>query len=151
MTRLVKAVALARLEVECIMPKDIPIIQPPKLKKNKLIEGLPGGYVAAKEQYRSLLLSGMDLSNQVAAHSSFEEVLFSQVNMSGTQWEALRLEDARLSQCDLMTANWYEAGVYRTEFIGCRMTGFLAAEARFQDVLFKDCQINLAQFRFATC
>ncbi|HLJ33064.1 MAG TPA: pentapeptide repeat-containing protein, partial [Ktedonobacteraceae bacterium] len=112
-----------------------PTIKPPKLVKRKLIEGLPGGSIVNREQYRSFLLSSMDLSNQSATHVSFEEVLFSQVNMANTQLEELRLEDVRLSECDLITANWYKAGFYRTELIGCRMTGFLAAEAHFQDVL----------------
>ena len=128
-----------------------PTIKPPKLVKRKLVEGIPGGSVVGKEQYRSLLLSSANVSNQIAAHVSFEEVLFSQVNLANTHFEELRLEDARLSECDLMTANWYKAGFYRVEFIGCRMTGFLAGEAHFQDVLFKDCHINLAQFRFIAC
>jgi uncharacterized protein YjbI with pentapeptide repeats len=130
--------------------KSEPMVKPPKLVKRKLVEGLPGGSIVAREQYRSLLLSAMNLSNQIATHASFEEMLFTQVNMANTQLEELRLEDVRLSECDLMTANWYKAGFYRTELIGCRMTGFLAGEAHFQDVLFKDCQINLAQFRFST-
>jgi uncharacterized protein YjbI with pentapeptide repeats len=125
-------------------------IKPPKLTKRKLIEGIPGNTLISKEQYRALSLSAVDLSNQIAEHVSFEEALFSQVNMMNTQLEEMRLEDARLSECNLMAANWFKAGWYRTELIGCRMTGFLAAEAHFQDVLFKDCQINLAQLRFAT-
>jgi len=130
--------------------KPEPTIKPPKLIKRRLIGGLPGGSIVNREQYRALLLSAMNLSNQIAAHVSFEEALFSQVNMANTQLEEMRLEDVRLSECDLMTANWYKSGLYRTEFIGCRMTGFLAGEAHFQDVLFKDCQLNLAQFRFST-
>jgi uncharacterized protein YjbI with pentapeptide repeats len=92
----------------------------------------------------------LNLSSQKADRISFEEVLLSQVNMTNTQLEAIRWEDARLNECDLMTANWYKAGMYRVVLVGCRMTGFLASEAHFQDVLFKDCQMNLAQFRFAT-
>lgn len=104
--------------------KSEPTIKPPKLVKRKLIEGLPGGSIVNREQYRSLLLSAMNLSNQIATHASFEEILFSQVNLMNTQLEELRLEDVRMSECDLMTANWYKAGLYRTELIGCRMTGF---------------------------
>ncbi len=122
----------------------------PKLVRRKLAEGIPGGTLVAKEQYRALYLAALNLSNVVAEHVSFEEALLSQVNMSATQLEEVRFEDASLRECDLMTANWFKGGLYRTELLGCRMTGFLAGEGHFQDVLFKDCQLNLAQFRFAT-
>src|SRR5258708_18297543 len=85
-------------------PKSEQTIKPPKLIKRKLVEGIPGGCVLDREQYRSLFLSGVNLSNQVAAHVSFEEVLFSQVNMANTRLEEVRLEDARPSPCDRTTA-----------------------------------------------
>jgi uncharacterized protein YjbI with pentapeptide repeats len=125
-------------------------IVPPKLTKRKLIEGIPAGCLIGKEQYHAVSLSSVDLSSQGAAHVSFVEALFSQVNMTKTQLEELHLQDARLNACILVMANWYKAAVYRAEFIGCRMTGFVTGEALFQDVVFQECQMNLAQFRFAT-
>ncbi len=126
------------------------VVKPPKLLKRNLVEGIPGNCVLRGELYRSLMLSSVDLSAQQADHVSFEEAMFSQVAMMNTDLEEVRLVDVRLSGCDLVTANWYKAGLYRVELIDCRMTGFLAGEAHFEDVLFKNCQINLAQFRFST-
>jgi uncharacterized protein YjbI with pentapeptide repeats len=125
-------------------------IVPPKLTKRKLMEGIAASCLIGKKQYHEVSLSTVDLSSQEAAHVSFVEALLSQVNMTKTQLEEVRLQDVRLNACILVMANWYKAAVYRAEFIGCRMTGFGAGEALFQDVVFQECQMNLAQLRFAT-
>jgi uncharacterized protein YjbI with pentapeptide repeats len=106
-------------------------------------------YIRYRGRYTSLSLQGTDLSNQVAAQAAFEDALFQHVQLGNSELEELHLDDVRLVNCDLAAACWYKTAWHRVEIIGCRLTGFLAGEALFEDVLFKDCQLNLAQFRFA--
>jgi uncharacterized protein YjbI with pentapeptide repeats len=124
--------------------------RPPRLSKNTHTRRLPGDYVQYQERYSGLSLTNLDLSNQVALHPAFENALLTRVKMNNTEFEDLHLDDVRFQDCDFATANWYKTIWHRVELIGCRLTGFLAGEAHFQDVLFKNCQINLAQLRFST-
>jgi uncharacterized protein YjbI with pentapeptide repeats len=110
---------------------------------------LPDDYVHYHERYSGLALSNVDLSGQVAVRPAFDDTLFTHINLNNTEFEGLLLDDVRFQDCDFATANWYQTNWHRVELIGCRLTGFLAGESNLQDVLFKGCQINLAQFRFA--
>lgn len=125
-------------------------VRPPRLPKKMLSKELRGGSVQYHERYTSLTLTGADLAGQVAMRPAFEESILTQVRLTGSEFEELQLDDVRLVGCDLATASWYKTIWHRVELIGCHMTGFLAGEAHLQDVLFKDCLIDLAQFRFAT-
>jgi uncharacterized protein YjbI with pentapeptide repeats len=125
-------------------------VRPPRLPKKMQSKDIPGGAVKYHERYTSLALTGTDLTGQMAIRPAFEESSFTQVRLTGSEFEELQFDDVRLTGCDLATASWYKTTWHRVELIGCHMTGFLAGEAHLQDVLFKDCLIDLAQFRFAT-
>ncbi|GCF11702.1 pentapeptide repeat-containing protein [Dictyobacter arantiisoli] len=126
------------------------VVRSPRLPKRWEAKDIEGGYVQYHERYVSLALSGNDFTNQVAVRPAFAESSFQQVCLINTEFEELQLDDVRFTNCDLATANWYKSAWHRVELVGCRLTGFLAGEATLQDVLFKDCLISLAQFRFAT-
>jgi uncharacterized protein YjbI with pentapeptide repeats len=125
-------------------------IRAPRLPKKMLSKEIHGGSVQYHERYTSLALTGTDLSGQMAIRPAFEETSFQQVRLTGSEFEELQFDDVRLVGCDLATASWYKTTWHRVELVSCHMTGFLAGEALLQDVLFKDCLIDLAQFRFAT-
>lgn len=125
-------------------------VRPPRLPKKMLSKDIDGGHVQYRERYTSLALTGTDLTGQVAACPAFEESSFNQVRLTGSEFEEIQLDDVRLVNCDLATANWYKTTWHRVELVGCHMTGFAAGEAHLQDVWFKDCLIDLAQFRFAS-
>src|ERR1700753_1992704 len=125
-------------------------IRPPRLPKKMSSKELQGGQVQSHERYTSLALTATNLMSQVATHPAFEESSFNQVRLTGSEFEEIQLDDMRLVNCDLATAHWYKATWHRCELVGCHMTGFLAGEALLQDVVFKDCLIDLAHFRFAS-
>jgi uncharacterized protein YjbI with pentapeptide repeats len=92
----------------------------------------------------------------MAAHRAANVVVrgarFTRVEMDGAVWPGLALSDARFELCSLANAHWEKARVDRVELLECRMTGFsVAAEAELRDVVFRDCQLALASFRFALC
>ena len=127
-----------------------PVIKPPLFPKKMTARGLPDGTLRDHEQYSQLTLSQELWMGQSMDYLSFEQVMCKTVNMNSTSFTHLRLNSVRLSECDLAIAHWREAAWDRVEAIECRMTGFLGIEAKFKDMLFKQCMANMAQLRFST-
>src|SRR5688572_14237637 len=71
---------------------------------------------------------------------------FLNVAASNTKFAKLRLLDALHHSCDWANSEWEQAKVDRSEFDGCRMTGFSAADARFENVRFSKCRMELSIF-----
>ncbi len=111
---------------------------------------LPGEQLAAHGRYGQLHLAREQFGGQVAERLSFEETLLKQVSLHATELAHARFGDCRLQECDLANANWFQSDLVRVELLNCRLTGLRTIEARWQDVLFRDCQVSLAQFRFST-
>jgi uncharacterized protein YjbI with pentapeptide repeats len=59
----------------------------------------------------------------------------------------LRLLDALHDSCDWANASWDQANVIRCVLTECKMTGFGAANARFENVCFRRCKMDLAIFQ----
>ncbi len=132
------------------VPKSERIVKAPLLPKRMAGKSLPPGQLLKHEHYSQLALTQDQWIGQTAERVTFEQCVFKQVGMSATTLTQMHLVDSRLNACDLANAIWSQADFLRSELVGCRMTGFQSVEARYQDVLFKDCQAMLAQFRFAT-
>lgn len=122
----------------------------PALPKKYLGRSLPQGQLDTFGRYSQLSLAHEQYSGQAAERLSFEQMLLKQVSMHATELGNAQIQDSRWVECDLANANWFQADFARVELLNCRLTGFHAIESRLQDVLFKDCQATLAQFRFAT-
>ena len=125
-------------------------IRAPLLPKKMLLRSLPNGQLANHEYYSELTLSQESMIGQSAEHICFDQVIFKTVAMSSTNLNDVQVSNARLTECDIANARWSQAGLYRVEMLTCRMTGFLCIEAKFEDILFKECKANLTQFRFST-
>lgn len=130
--------------------KPVQMPRPPALPKKYLARSLPEGQLAAFGRYAQLALTHEYYPGQIAERLSFDQVLAKQVSLHSTELAHAQIIDSRWLECDLANASWFQADFARVEMLNCRMTGFHAIEARLQDVLLKDCQATLAQFRFAT-
>ncbi len=131
-------------------PKHRSIIHPPLLSKNLDSAFAPDEQIQDEGEYSHVRLTNQNLADQTAEHIRFKGSWFKQVSLEQTRFLAPKLSDLRLENCDLANAVWERAVLQRVELLGCRMTGFKAIEAHFQDVLLRDCIGTLAQFRFAT-
>jgi uncharacterized protein YjbI with pentapeptide repeats len=125
-------------------------LKPPALQKKFLGRALPQGKLTTYGRYVQLSLANEQFIKQVAENISFEQTLLKQVSLHATELTHMQISDSRLTECDLANAIWLHADFARVELSGCRLTGLHAIESRWQDVLFKNCQAALAQFRFAT-
>ena len=86
-------------------------------------------------------LSGRKLPGLTARCSIFESVSF-----AGCELPSPRFRDVRLIKCDLSNATLRGFEATRVEFIDCRLTGIVAIECRWQDVLVENCDGRYAQF-----
>lgn len=120
----------------------------PNLPKRFDGRSLPGPLLEPYGRYSGLSLAHDQLSAQSAEHLSFEQMLLKQVNLHGSELTLAQMRDVCLNECDLANANWPKADLARVEVLNCRLVGFHIIEARLQDLLFKHCQVSLAQFRF---
>lgn len=112
---------------------------------------LSGGQIDKNAKYFQLLIGGDNYSGQRAFSVVLDECSFSLTNLSGTQFSRFQAGDVIFDGCDLANAAWEEAAWTRVELLGCRLLGFKSNEADLQDVTFADCNVSLAQFRFARC
>jgi uncharacterized protein YjbI with pentapeptide repeats len=104
---------------------------------------------APDTMYESLFLSGGDFSDQSADHLIFSICHFQGVYFGRAEWPAVDMSDTRLAECDLANASWHKGILDRVEIIGCRLLGLKANEARLWNVVFRECNGSLAQFRFS--
>ncbi len=131
----------------------------PQLPKTLASAGLPGDFPTDNTTYSQLEYAQTDFTGQIIMRPFFEEVVFSRVIAAESQFFDMRLHDVRLTECNLANAIWPRVECYRTEFVSSRLTGLTTQESQFQDTLFKDCTIDLAQFyqakmrgvRFESC
>jgi uncharacterized protein YjbI with pentapeptide repeats len=62
----------------------------------------------------------------------------------------LTLRDVRIEHCRFGAAEWFEAGLSRVEFIGCRIDYLGLTDATLEDVWFVDCTVGDLDLRGAT-
>jgi len=106
--------------------------------------------VADRGAYDYLALSHVDLGGHRAGYVSFEACRFDHVSMRDSEFPGMSLLDVRMEECDLANLGVYKGQLQRVEVVASRMVGLKAAEAEFQDMLFKECKGEFALFRSAT-
>lgn len=95
-------------------------------------------------------LTGQDFSGQKAARLGFEEVHLRRALFVQTRFLRPRLLDARLEACDLSAAAWEEAHLTRVEWLGCKLLAADLAHSQFEDVLYRECNLEKARFDLST-
>jgi uncharacterized protein YjbI with pentapeptide repeats len=115
------------------------------------METLPGEKLESGEHYQGFVLTGGHYPGQEAPKVQFDQVHLKRVDLSRTRLPGVQWCDARLEGCDLSGVNWEKARLRRVELIGCRLVGAPLLDAQLDDVLFRDCQVELALFWSALC
>jgi uncharacterized protein YjbI with pentapeptide repeats len=124
---------------------------PPQWSQITSAESLPGGRLADGERYQGFSLTGSQYAGQEASRVLFEQVHFKRVNLSRTRLPGVQWSDARLEGCDLSGVEWEKARLRRVELVGCRLVGARLLDAQLDDVLFRECQGDLAIVWSAVC
>jgi uncharacterized protein YjbI with pentapeptide repeats len=124
-------------------PSPSPPRLPPLLERARLA-GLAHDQVIGEAE-----LAGDALPDQHARGVSFDTVLLTAVDLSGSALEHLRVADAELRDCNLANVRARQARIANAVFGGCRMTGVDLGEAVVRDVTLRGCRIDLASFSAA--
>jgi fluoroquinolone resistance protein len=128
-------------------PKSRTPVKAPRLPKTALPPAtMPRDLPADGETCSHLEYQHLDLNGRSLARPHFEEIIFVQMSASESHFQDLRMEDVRLTGCNLANATWLGLACARVEFTDCLMTGFTTLNAFLLDTVFKECKFDFAQF-----
>ncbi len=116
--------------------------RPPRFPKR-----LPAGSIAELQddgEYSGLEAAGCNLAGRSAARIVFDTILFRK-GVLGPSWLSKpRFVNCRLDISDLSGIDWEKARFQRVEFSGCRLIGALLSESEWEDVVFRDSNLERA-------
>ena len=84
---------------------------------------------------RDQIMENLALQQTTASSVVLEGCILNRVDLSESKIGSLRLKDTRLTDCDLANTECLRLVVVRSEFVGCRMTGFQAVGSDCRDLL----------------
>jgi uncharacterized protein YjbI with pentapeptide repeats len=99
-------------------------------------------------------LEKIDLHSLHQPRLDLRDARFHHVRASQCNFDNLKLLDTVHSSCDWANALWNHAHINRCILNGCRMTGFTAADAKFENTRFTNCKLDLTVFHrteFTSC
>lgn len=122
-------------------------IQPPKLPVQ--LDELSTPLLHNDEIFEDVRIVGLEAIGLQATNVSFDECELNKPLLSGARLEKLQLRDVRVIGGDCTATNVSDGGSLRVSFNDVRMTGFDASRSTYKEVSFKNCKIDMANFRFA--
>src|SRR5438105_4067025 len=93
-------------------------------------------------------LTKVDLRGRVARTVRLDEVLLDKVVLAEAKFKKLTGHDIVLKDCDVSAMQCAEASLQRASVTGSRLTGLDCSKGAFKDVLFRDCKVDMANFRY---
>lgn len=91
----------------------------------------------------------LDAIGARVTNASFDECELVKPLLSQARLEKLQLRDVRIIGGDCTATNASDGGSLRVTFDDVRMTGFDASRSTYKEVCFKNCKLDMANFRFA--
>lgn len=124
-----------------------------KLNKPKLIkaglEPIDIKRLIPEASLEQISLTGADASGLQAKSLGIDEATLEKVLLIEARLEKFSLSDGELKACDLSAARCSESSLIRVHTIGGRMTGVDFSRSTIKDVIFEDCKLDMANFRFS--
>lgn len=90
-----------------------------------------------------------DFTGVDAARGRIARTRLEGVRLASSRLPSLKLTYVVMRDVDVSNADWTGAQLNRVMFEGGRMTGFGGAELQVDDVVFRNCKLDLANFRFS--
>lgn len=98
-------------------------------------------------EYGDFILNGQNLIGQSFERVIIERAIFKLVRCSSLNLAKANLADMRFDTCDLSNAEWQDAKLTRCEIADCKITGLHVINAEIADVLMRGCTGDLVQFQ----
>lgn len=125
-------------------------IKPKKLLINKeTLEPIRAKRIFSEAKIENAILSNLDYTELKAKNASFEESVIERSHFVAAKLEKLSFMDVEAKASDFSAALCSDSSLVRVHFIGCRMIGVDFNRSVIKDVIFKDCKLDMANFRFA--
>jgi uncharacterized protein YjbI with pentapeptide repeats len=116
---------------------------PPELERRELT------LLGHDESFAEIEAAGFSLIDQNAKGVTFQVARLTDIDLSGSRLEHLRVLDGALSRCNLANVRARHADAERVVIETSRLTGIDLAEGVLTDVTFRDSRIDLASFGFS--
>ena len=126
------------------------MIQPPKFNTKLHKTRLTNSFFQSHEEYTHLRIDGGHWAAQSADYVMMSQTQFHEVSLDASSLYAPKLTDVRLTRCSLANTICERIIAHRTEWITCQLIGLNVTEGHFQHVIFRDCHLEWARFRFCT-
>jgi len=129
------------------MPRDTKNIYFSKIPKD--LEKPLDFTLANEGEYENLELDKDDFRDTAFTALELKDCYLKNCNLNHLKISKLSLVNVRFENCDLANLETKELYAKNVDFVKCRMTGFIASESVMAEMSYKNCQLKLAQFRFA--
>lgn len=99
--------------------------------------------------FESLNVMGVTMGSLIASSVSFDECVLVRPTLATAKLPKLTMRDCKITGGDLSATSMTDGGMQRVELSECRMTGFDVSNTILKDVVFRNCKLDMANFRFA--
>jgi uncharacterized protein YjbI with pentapeptide repeats len=90
-----------------------------------------------------------DLANVRAAGGRIARSRLERTALTGSRLRSLALVDVVANGIEASAGDWTGGRLNRVVFDGCRMSGLILGQLEADDVVFRDCQLKLANFGYS--
>ncbi|WP_051113976.1 pentapeptide repeat-containing protein [Actinopolymorpha alba] len=111
---------------------------------------LPEHDVEDEAQLQRLTFTRVDMSERDATSVDVEECEFTGTDLNGSTLAKAIFADCRFESSDLANVSASTSSLLRCSLRGLRATGLRWIDGTLRDVVFGECRMDLAQFRFTT-
>ena len=118
----------------------------PTINKTSL-DVMDVGSLESEARLEQVLLTGEGVGLR-APNANVEESALERALLIEAKLEKLGLKDVVLKACDFSAARCSESSFLRAYFKGGRMAGVDFSRSTLHDVVFEDCKLDMANFRF---
>lgn len=122
-------------------------VTPPQLPAD--LEIITADAFVTEATLEACQLQAGSVAGRQARAVSLDEVLLEHVILAGTNLEKLNARDLIAKRCDFSACRASEGSLLRSALSDCRMTGWDINKGLCQDVTFKNCKLDMTNFRFA--
>lgn len=124
-------------------------LQAPTLPPKAGLEPIALAQLVSDRSFEHVSLADVDASQQQIKSLSIDTAMLEKVMLYEATLEKIGLSDSELRACDLSAARCSEASFIRVRIIGSRLTGIDLSRSTIKDVVFENCKLDMANFRFA--
>lgn len=134
---------------EMTMPR--PPNRDPRAPQLALALGQPevtANVFADEAVHECVRLDGIRFAEIEADRVELKRFVLTEVDLGGAMLDRLDLQDGSIKGCDLANLRSKGCTVHRVVIEASRLTGMTLVEPGLMDVVFRECPIDLASFRF---